>query len=175
MYVYVFLQCLRQMGKLMSECWAHGPACRLTALRVKKSLAKMLESQDIKMWQSIKREMLSSPRDLSLPMARRHLDWPIEERGEKESVNDETMENWQGWGWMMDVMVDREQEKWEAEDLLCLGDLTSYCLSHLHLRQSVQVVLSMKAEWLSGPDCPGGQGHRDREEDRTPLVSSVQR
>lgn len=42
-------QCLRQMGKLMSECWAHSPASRLTALRVKKTLAKMLESQDIKL------------------------------------------------------------------------------------------------------------------------------
>ncbi|KAF7217099.1 bone morphogenetic protein receptor, type IBb isoform X2 [Nothobranchius furzeri] len=42
-------ECLRQMGKLMSECWAHNPACRLTALRVKKTLAKMLQSQDIKL------------------------------------------------------------------------------------------------------------------------------
>ncbi|KAM3874032.1 bone morphogenetic protein receptor, type IBb [Diretmus argenteus] len=42
-------ECLRQMGKLMSECWAHNPASRLSALRVKKTLAKMLESQDIKL------------------------------------------------------------------------------------------------------------------------------
>ncbi|XP_041825778.1 bone morphogenetic protein receptor, type IBb isoform X2 [Melanotaenia boesemani] len=42
-------ECLRLIGKLMSECWAHNPACRLTALRVKKTLAKMLESQDIKL------------------------------------------------------------------------------------------------------------------------------
>ncbi|XP_056288343.1 bone morphogenetic protein receptor, type IBb isoform X2 [Pseudoliparis swirei] len=42
-------ECLLQMGKLMSECWAHNPTCRLTALRVKKSLAKMLETQDIKL------------------------------------------------------------------------------------------------------------------------------
>ncbi|XP_029024085.1 bone morphogenetic protein receptor, type IBb [Betta splendens] len=42
-------ECLRQMGKLMSECWAHNPESRLTALRVKKTLAKMLESQDIKL------------------------------------------------------------------------------------------------------------------------------
>uniref|UniRef100_A0A8C5E2N3 Serine/threonine-protein kinase receptor n=1 Tax=Gouania willdenowi TaxID=441366 RepID=A0A8C5E2N3_GOUWI len=41
--------CLRQMGKLMTECWAHSPASRLTALRVKKTLAKMSESQDIKL------------------------------------------------------------------------------------------------------------------------------
>ncbi|KAJ8338888.1 hypothetical protein SKAU_G00356740 [Synaphobranchus kaupii] len=42
-------ECLRLMGKLMSECWAHSPASRLTALRVKKTLAKMSESQDIKL------------------------------------------------------------------------------------------------------------------------------
>lgn len=38
------------MLKLMSECWAHNPASRLTALRIKKTLAKMVESQDIKIW-----------------------------------------------------------------------------------------------------------------------------
>uniref|UniRef100_A0A8C8M3F9 receptor protein serine/threonine kinase n=2 Tax=Oncorhynchus TaxID=8016 RepID=A0A8C8M3F9_ONCTS len=42
-------ECLRQMGKLMTECWAHNPASRLTALRVKKTLAKMSETQDIKL------------------------------------------------------------------------------------------------------------------------------
>ncbi|XP_041937012.1 bone morphogenetic protein receptor, type IBb isoform X3 [Alosa sapidissima] len=42
-------ECLRQMGKLMMESWAHNPASRLTALRVKKTLAKMSESQDIKL------------------------------------------------------------------------------------------------------------------------------
>ncbi|XP_033845277.2 bone morphogenetic protein receptor, type IBb isoform X2 [Periophthalmus magnuspinnatus] len=42
-------ECLRQMGKLMSECWAPNPASRLTALRVKKTLAKMLETQDVKL------------------------------------------------------------------------------------------------------------------------------
>ncbi|XP_061757999.1 bone morphogenetic protein receptor type-1B isoform X2 [Nerophis ophidion] len=42
-------ECLRQMGKLMTECWAHNPASRLTALRVKKTVAKMSESQDIKL------------------------------------------------------------------------------------------------------------------------------
>ncbi|XP_056111602.1 bone morphogenetic protein receptor, type IAb [Rhinichthys klamathensis goyatoka] len=41
-------ECLRAMLKLMSECWAHNPSSRLTALRVKKTLAKMVESQDIK-------------------------------------------------------------------------------------------------------------------------------
>ncbi|XP_063145918.1 bone morphogenetic protein receptor type-1B-like [Candoia aspera] len=38
--------CLRQMGKLMSECWAHNPTSRLTALRVKKTLARMSELQE---------------------------------------------------------------------------------------------------------------------------------
>ncbi|XP_029018941.1 bone morphogenetic protein receptor type-1B [Betta splendens] len=42
-------ECLRQMGKLMTECWALSPASRLTALRVKKTLARMSESQDIKL------------------------------------------------------------------------------------------------------------------------------
>ncbi|KAM9726341.1 LOW QUALITY PROTEIN: bone morphogenetic protein receptor type-1A-like [Menidia menidia] len=41
-------ECLRAMLKLMSECWAPNPASRLTILRVKKTLAKMVESQDIK-------------------------------------------------------------------------------------------------------------------------------
>ncbi|KAG5267295.1 hypothetical protein AALO_G00220160 [Alosa alosa] len=41
-------ECLRAVLKLMSECWAHNPASRLTALRIKKTLAKMVESQDIK-------------------------------------------------------------------------------------------------------------------------------
>ncbi|KAK1793767.1 hypothetical protein P4O66_001499 [Electrophorus voltai] len=41
-------ECLRAVLKLMSECWAPNPASRLTALRVKKTLAKMVESQDIK-------------------------------------------------------------------------------------------------------------------------------
>ncbi|XP_028836010.1 bone morphogenetic protein receptor, type IBb isoform X2 [Denticeps clupeoides] len=42
-------ECLRQLGKLMSECWAQNPASRLTALRVKKTLTKMSELQDIKL------------------------------------------------------------------------------------------------------------------------------
>ncbi|KAG9346183.1 hypothetical protein JZ751_008006 [Albula glossodonta] len=41
-------ECLRAVLKLMNECWAQSPASRLTALRVKKTLAKMVESQDIK-------------------------------------------------------------------------------------------------------------------------------
>ncbi|XP_017319072.1 bone morphogenetic protein receptor, type IAa [Ictalurus punctatus] len=41
-------ECLRAMLRLMSECWAHNPQSRLTVLRVKKTLAKMVELQDIK-------------------------------------------------------------------------------------------------------------------------------
>jgi len=36
--------------------------------------------------------MLSSARDLSLPMAQHHLHWPIEEREKNETVNDRTKE-----------------------------------------------------------------------------------
>ena len=50
MFLLTCPQCLRAMLKLMSECWAHNPASRLTILRVKKTLAKMVESQDIKIW-----------------------------------------------------------------------------------------------------------------------------
>nr|XP_003223320.1 PREDICTED: bone morphogenetic protein receptor type-1A [Anolis carolinensis] len=41
-------ECLRAILKLMCECWAHNPASRLTALRIKKTLGKMVESQDVK-------------------------------------------------------------------------------------------------------------------------------
>ncbi|XP_053548023.1 bone morphogenetic protein receptor type-1A isoform X2 [Bombina bombina] len=41
-------ECLRAVLKLMAECWAPNPASRLTALRIKKTLAKMVESQDVK-------------------------------------------------------------------------------------------------------------------------------
>ncbi|XP_073730724.1 bone morphogenetic protein receptor, type IBb isoform X2 [Misgurnus anguillicaudatus] len=41
-------ECLQQMAKLMTECWAHNPASRLTALRVKKTLCRMSKSQDFK-------------------------------------------------------------------------------------------------------------------------------
>ncbi|XP_061421445.1 bone morphogenetic protein receptor type-1B-like isoform X1 [Lethenteron reissneri] len=39
---------LRTLAKVMAECWAHNPSSRLTALRVKKTLAKMAEAQDVK-------------------------------------------------------------------------------------------------------------------------------
>eukprot|EP00058_Branchiostoma_floridae_P010516 XP_002596004.1 hypothetical protein BRAFLDRAFT_59353 [Branchiostoma floridae] len=39
---------LRPMAKLMSECWAHNPNARLTALRVKKTISKMMVEAQIK-------------------------------------------------------------------------------------------------------------------------------
>ena len=35
--------CGAAVSRIMSECWHHTPAARLTALRVKKTLAKMLK------------------------------------------------------------------------------------------------------------------------------------
>ncbi|CAH1793817.1 unnamed protein product [Owenia fusiformis] len=37
----------RSMTKLMTECWHHTPAARLTALRVKKTLFKMIENYEL--------------------------------------------------------------------------------------------------------------------------------
>ncbi|ELU04731.1 hypothetical protein CAPTEDRAFT_111904 [Capitella teleta] len=39
-------ECLRSISKLMAECWNHNAAARLTSLRVKKSLAKLLENAE---------------------------------------------------------------------------------------------------------------------------------
>ena len=44
----VFFQSLRVMSKLMKECWYHNGAARLTALRIKKSLANIMMEEDIK-------------------------------------------------------------------------------------------------------------------------------
>jgi len=41
---------LRVMSKLMKECWYHNGAARLTALRIKKSLANIMIEEDIKVW-----------------------------------------------------------------------------------------------------------------------------
>ena len=41
----LFLQTLQSIAKLMRECWYHNPAARLTMLRIKKTLAKMIEAQ----------------------------------------------------------------------------------------------------------------------------------
>ncbi|XP_074649583.1 bone morphogenetic protein receptor type-1B-like [Tubulanus polymorphus] len=38
---------LRSLAKIMQECWNGSPAARLTALRVKKSLGKLMENQDL--------------------------------------------------------------------------------------------------------------------------------
>ena len=45
-FVLLFWQILTQVSKLMCECWYQNPAARLTMLRVKKTLAKMIESQE---------------------------------------------------------------------------------------------------------------------------------
>jgi TGF-beta receptor type-1 len=43
-------EALRVMCKLMKECWYHNAAARLTALRIKKSLDNIRNSEDIKIW-----------------------------------------------------------------------------------------------------------------------------
>ena len=43
------LQALRVMAKLMKECWYHNGTARLTALRIKKTLTNLSQSEDIKM------------------------------------------------------------------------------------------------------------------------------
>ncbi|NP_001158366.1 bone morphogenetic protein receptor 1 precursor [Saccoglossus kowalevskii] len=40
--------CLRTMSKVMQECWNHNPAARLTALRVKKTLGRMKDEDEVK-------------------------------------------------------------------------------------------------------------------------------
>lgn len=42
------LQDLRVMSKLMKECWYHNAAARLTALRIKKTLANLGAHDDLK-------------------------------------------------------------------------------------------------------------------------------
>jgi len=37
-----YFQCMSAVSKLMQECWSATPAARLTSLRVKKTLAKLL-------------------------------------------------------------------------------------------------------------------------------------
>lgn len=39
----VCVQYMKVMSKVMSECWSGNPAARLTALRVKKTLGKLVE------------------------------------------------------------------------------------------------------------------------------------
>lgn len=42
------LQALRVMSKVMKECWYHNAAARLTALRIKKTIANLGASEDLK-------------------------------------------------------------------------------------------------------------------------------
>lgn len=56
----------------------------------------------------------------------------------------------------------QETRKMRGERFITPGEvLPSRRLRHLCLRPSAQVVLSVKAKRLSGPDCPGGQADRD--------------
>lgn len=43
---------LRAMSQLMKECWYANAAARLTALRIKKTLANLDAPEDVKMWDS---------------------------------------------------------------------------------------------------------------------------
>lgn len=50
-YIVMFCwQALVVMSKVMKECWYHNAAARLTALRIKKTLANLGASEDLKMW-----------------------------------------------------------------------------------------------------------------------------
>lgn len=42
-------EALRDMSKVMKECWYHNGAARLTALRIKKTVASMGAQEDLKM------------------------------------------------------------------------------------------------------------------------------
>ena len=42
-------QALRVMAKIMRECWYANGAARLTALRIKKTLSQLSQSEGIKM------------------------------------------------------------------------------------------------------------------------------
>jgi len=41
-------EALRMMSQIMKECWFHSASARLTALRVRKSLVKLIEMEDVK-------------------------------------------------------------------------------------------------------------------------------
>lgn len=44
----LYLQSLRVMARLMKECWYHNAAARLTALRIRKTLASLASQEDLK-------------------------------------------------------------------------------------------------------------------------------
>lgn len=140
------------MGKLMSECWAHNPASRLTALRVKKTLAKLLESQDIKLWH--KHEAPSSEGTYHYRWHSPAQHWLTERR--------EKGRDWEQWDKELtsrtsEIMVGGTADKWEGKDLWHQG-WCGICF---------QVVLSVKAEWLLAPECLSAQAGRDCSEERT--------
>lgn len=41
------------MSKIMKECWYHNAAARLTALRIKKTIANLGAQEDLKMWKNV--------------------------------------------------------------------------------------------------------------------------
>ncbi len=47
--VCVCVQTMKTMSRVMRECWAPLPAARLTILRVKKTLVKLANSENVKL------------------------------------------------------------------------------------------------------------------------------
>ena len=45
-----FCQPMNTLSRLMRECWHQDPQARLTALRVKKTLAELLTTESVKVW-----------------------------------------------------------------------------------------------------------------------------
>lgn len=45
--IFLFFQILSGLGKVMRECWHQNPNARLPALRVKKTLIKLANEQNI--------------------------------------------------------------------------------------------------------------------------------
>ena len=45
-YLFIFQQ-LKSLSKLMKECWYENPGARLTALRIKKSIAEILKKMEV--------------------------------------------------------------------------------------------------------------------------------
>jgi hypothetical protein len=41
-------EALRMMTQIMQECWCHSSAARLSALRVRKNIVKIMELQNVK-------------------------------------------------------------------------------------------------------------------------------
>ena len=47
-YTFPSHQALRVMARVMKECWYANAAARLTALRIRKTLAALLEQEDLR-------------------------------------------------------------------------------------------------------------------------------